>query len=98
MWLPIVAFALMAVWVIKGNAEVEAPVAVPPERPPAEHEVKTALADLRASVERLNNVLERRMDNSDDELRAICRQLDRIESTRRLEDAVLAIRRQDREV
>lgn len=93
--------AVLGAWMMKSEAQSDTPPPLPPERPPAEHEVKTALADIRVALERLQSVLERQHDHHEDELRAIQRQLDRIDgrldSARRLEDVMMALRRQDRE-
>lgn len=96
--LAIVPLLLLGAWFVKSEAQADAPpLAPPPERAPPEHEVRQALADLRTALERLQTVLERQHDQHKDELRDIQRQLDRIESSRRLEDALAAITRQQRE-
>lgn len=97
-WGLIVPLAVVAAWMFKSEAQSDGPTTSPPERAPPEHEVKTALADLRASLDRLQAVLERQHDQHKEELRDIQRQLDRIEGARRLEDALAAIQRQQREV
>lgn len=89
--------AILGAWMMKSEAQSDTPPPPPPERAPPEHEVKTALADLRASLERLQAVLERQHEKHTDELRDIQRQLDRIESSRRIEDALAGIYRQQRE-
>lgn len=92
----IAGLAALAVYMAKSEANPEAPpLPAPPERPPPEHEVKQALADLRASLERLQAVLEKQHDQHKDELRDIQRQLDRIENSRRLEDLVAGIHRKE---
>ena len=95
---------IAAAWMFRSEARADQTPPPTPERPPAEHEVKTALADMRAALDRLHGALERRSDHHDDELRAIQRQLDRIEgsrraeeSDRRLEDLLSRIARQQKE-
>lgn len=101
MWLPIVGFMLVAVWVIKGNASAEAPAM--PDRAPPENEIRQILTDLRATLGNVRDELERQHDHHDEELQAIGRKLNRIEGqldrieTRRLDDALVAIYRQQKE-
>ena len=95
--LGLAAFVVAAAWLFHSEARAEKATVVPPERQPAEHEIKTALSDIRAALDRLQSVLERQHDHNETELRAIQRQLDRIESSRRIEDALAGIYRQQRE-
>ena len=85
--------SVLGAWMLKSEAQSETPAAPLPERAPAEHEVKAALAEIRASVERLQTVLERQHEGHEDELRSIRHQLDRIESGSRLTDVLLAMRK-----
>lgn len=63
----------------------------PAERAPTSHAVSSACENLEKQIERLHDRLERHMENSDDDVRDIKRQLDGLEASLRVMTAMAGI-------